>query len=85
MSDRIEISLDVDILAGIAFWVDRDLWNLMTNEEKRARIGSVIDSIAAQLVNDRIEFEAGSLSAEIIGPDNDKIVLGQVRAYDPDD
>ena len=81
----IEISIDVDILAGINFWVDAEHWASLNDEGKRTHIGTVADSIAAELSNDVIHFRAGNLSAEIIGPEDNKIVLSQVRIYDPED
>jgi hypothetical protein len=84
LSHQIEISIDVDVTAGVAFWIDQEEWDALDDDEKRVRIGAVIDDVAAELSNDIIRFRTGNLSASIIGPEDDKIVLSTVQVYDPE-
>jgi hypothetical protein len=79
----IEISIDVDITAGIAFWVDPEHWLELDEAGKRAHIAGVIDAIAGDMANDVIRFRAGNLSASITGPIQDTISLDEVQIYDP--
>lgn len=81
----IEISLDVEVNAGVHFWVDRDEWNTMSDERKREKINDVMNAIAIQLANDSIPFDAGRMSAELIGPTETEIDLSKVDVYDPDE
>lgn len=84
MRKQIEISIDVDITAGIAFWIDPDEWASLDDDGKRARVASVVDAIAGDMSNDIMNFQAGNLSATITGPIQDEISLDQVQIYDPE-
>ena len=79
----IEISVSVQIEAGIHFWVDRDEWNSMSDDEKLAAIGEQIDAASIRANNDCFDYPSGTISANIYGPDNDKINLAEIDIYDP--
>lgn len=84
MKGQTEVSIEVEILAGINFWIDTDTWASMDDDAKRAKIEAVITDIAGELSNDVVRFRTGNLLVSITGPVDDKIDLALVQTYCPD-
>lgn len=83
---RIEISQNVTIEASIHFWIDREEWEAMTDDQKREYIGDKIDSAAIRCSNDTIVIDGSvNMSASVSGPDNAAIDLAAVSIYDPEE
>lgn len=79
--NRIEITLPIQIEAGIHFWMDRDEWNRMSKDQKRAAIERQLDIAAIQVDRDAINYGEGTISATIYGPA--PVDLQEVSVYDP--
>lgn len=79
--NRIEISQELRISAAVHFWIDRDEWNAMSTEQKRAKLEDAAQTAAIRCDNDTITCGAGvNMSATIPGISEDEFTV-----YDPED
>lgn len=78
---EIAISIDVSVLAGIEFWIERDEWEALDDTSKKAKIDERATEVAAELDKDVLRFRTATLSAQIIDIPTD---LSKVQIYDPE-
>lgn len=84
MNDEIEISYDVQVSANIAFWVSRDAWGTMTDEQKRLEIVNRGERAAMNFANDVVRLDDVNIAISIHGPcEEADIDLSLARVYDP--
>lgn len=90
MSHNIEVSIEVDVTASVAFWVDKAEWEALSPEAKQERLAEVMLGIARRLDDDILTFPAteGSLAMTMTTPihsvDGSNVVdLNTVEVYDP--
>ena len=84
---HIEISIDVKVLAGVGFTIDRAEWSAMSDADKRARISNAVEMAGLQFSQDTIGVSGlpgGFISMEIIGPFEGEIDLTTASTYDPE-
>ena len=81
---EIEISIGVQISAGIYFTVEREEWQSMTEDQQKTLINERLDSACNQMANNATWFGEARLSGQIIGPTPDTLTLDMIEVYDPE-
>ena len=89
---RIEISLDIKLSAGVGFWVERDEWGAMSDEQRASYTEARLDDVAAMFNRDVIGVPSAAgdrmyLAASLVGPSRDELLEGAAAysIYDPNE
>ena len=86
MSHKIEVSVDLKVVANLAFWIEKDRWEAMSEEEQQNEILRQIETVNEELSRDVIHFDTANISAVIMGPDGKEYPFepGMIQLYDPE-
>jgi hypothetical protein len=89
---RIEISLDIKLSAGVGFWVERDAWGAMSDEQRASYTEARLDDVAAMFDHDVVDVPSAAdervyLAASLVGPSRDELLDGAANysIYDPNE
>jgi hypothetical protein len=89
---RIEISFDIKLSASAGFWVDRDEWDAMSDEQRAAYTEARLDDVAAMFDHDVVDVPSADgsrmfFAASLVGPSRDELLDGAANysIYDPNE
>ena len=81
----IEISIPVKIEGAIHFWIERDEWEAMSDEQRKETLDDHVTAAAIHCDDDCIRVTADTtISASITDPQRGEADLSQVEIYDPE-
>lgn len=80
----VEISIPIEFSASLAFWINKDEWAAMTDEQKKSAILDRVESVVYEMQCDVLRFNRATVSAEILKPGEvEEIDLATINTYDP--
>jgi hypothetical protein len=84
--DEIEVSMEIKLSGYIGVVLKKDLWNVMTAEEKKQRMIKAIDEMNGFLTSDSIRSsDEVFASLSVDGPENHEVSIGMFSTYSPAD
>lgn len=86
--DEVEVSLTVEVSAGIGFVLKKTEWAAMSEDQKKSAISAAVTKAGLQFGDDTIPLEGlckGYLSMEVLGPTDAEVDLTKISLYSEDD
>lgn len=80
---KIEISAPVDLYATVAFWVDREQWAKMTDDQKMAMTEEALDRVNSRLQNALTVDDETYVAMGLM--DQEPLLPKDLEVYDPDE